>query len=257
MGLELADVDNDGWLDLYLTSYQKQWAALYRNMGDGSFEDITLKSGAGAGTLPKVTWGVGVVDFDSDGDRDILVACGHLQPHIETYDNSSTYRQLNILYESNGEGRFTDVTATAGTGLGVNRVSRGIGCDDLDNDGDVDSVILNANDRPTLLRNDSPTPGHWLQVTLRGTRSNRDGVGAQVRVFTKDLTLLDEVHSGRSYQSHYGSRLYFGLGSRTQVDRIEVNWMGGVKETYRPIKVDRHILLVEGESLPRSVSGAN
>jgi enediyne biosynthesis protein E4 len=251
MGMELADMDNDGWLDLYLTSYQTQWAALYRNMGDGSFEDITLKSGAGTGTLARVTWGSGLVDFDRDGDRDIFVACGHLQPHIETYDNTTTYAQPNILYDNQGGCRFTTITENAGPGLRVNRVSRGIGCDDLDNDGDVDVVILNSGDKATLLRNDTPAPGHWLQVTLRGTGSNRDGVGAQVRVFAKDLMLLDEVHSGRSYQSHYGTRLYFGFGSRTQVDRIEVAWMGGATQIYRPIKVDRHILLVEGESVPR------
>ena len=257
MGLELADVDNDGWLDLYLTSYQTQWTALYRNLGNGNFDDITLKSGAGAGTLPKVTWGLGVVDFDGDGDRDIFVACGHLQPHIEAYDTTTTYRQLNVLYENRGACRFTPVTQSAGPGLGVNRVSRGAGFDDLDNDGDVDVVILNSCDKATLLRNESPSPGHWLQVSLRGTRTNRDGIGAQVRVFAADLTLLDEVHSGRSYQSHFGNRLYFGLGQRRQVDRIEVAWMGGAKEIYRPIAVNQHVLLVEGETAPRSLGPSN
>ncbi len=257
MGLELADVDNDGWLDLYLTSYQTQWAALYRNLGDGNFDDVTLKSGAGAGTLPKVTWGLGVVDFDCDGDRDIFVACGHLQPHIAAYDNTTTYRQRNILYENQGSGRFTPITKNAGSGLAVNRVSRAAGFDDLDNDGDVDVVILNSCDKATLLRNDTPSPGHWLQVSLRGSRTNRDGVGAHVRVFAEELTLLDEVHSGRSYQSHFGSRLYFGLGQRMHVDRIEVAWLGGAKETYRRIKVDQHVLLVEGETTPRVLGQSN
>jgi hypothetical protein len=256
MGLELADVDNDGWLDIYLTSYQTQWAALYRNLGDGTFDDITLKSGAGAGTFHKVTWGIGMVDFDYDGDRDIFVACGHLQPHIEAYDNSSTYRQPNLLFENQGSCRFTPITKIAGPGLAVNRVSRGAGFDDLDNDGDVDVVILNSCDKATLLRNDTPSPGHWLQVSLRGTRSNRDGVGAHVKVFAGKLTLLDEVHSGRSYQSHFGTRLYFGLGQRTQVDRIEVAWVGGAKETYGPFKADQHVLLIEGETSPVSNPGS-
>lgn len=251
MGLELGDVDNDGWLDLYLTSYQTQWAALYRNLGDGNFDDITLQSGAGAGSLPKVTWGVGLVDFDNDGDRDIFVACGHLQPHIAAYDSTTSYRQHNILYENQGSCRFSAITRSAGPGLGVKRVSRGAGFDDLDNDGDVDIVILNSCDQATLLRNDTPSPGHWLQVSLRGKHSNRDGVGAQVRVFAQGLALLDEVHSGRSYQSHFGTRLYFGLGQAKQIDHIEVAWMGGTKETYRPIQVDRHVLLVEGETVPR------
>ncbi|MCH8218909.1 MAG: CRTAC1 family protein [Planctomycetes bacterium] len=250
MGLELADTNNDGWLDLYLTSYQNQWVALYQNLGDGTFDDISLKSGASQGSFPKVTWGCGLVDFDNDGDRDIFVACGHLQPHIEHYDNRSTYRQLNILYENKGAGHYTNISEHAGTGLQVNRVSRGAGFDDLDGDGDIDVVILNSCDKPTLLRNDTPSPGHWLQVQLRGVQTNRDGVGAQVRVFAGDLKLLDEVHSGRSYQSDFGKRLYFGLGKQTKIDRVEVAWIGGTKETFTVDQVDRHVVLVEGQGFP-------
>ena len=250
MGLELADLDNDGWLDLYLTSYQNQWVALYRNLGDGTFDDISLKSGASTGSFQKVTWGTGLVDFDNDGDRDSFVVCGHLQPSIEHYDNRSTYRQLNLLYENNGAGQFTNVSEYAGTGLQVNRVSRGAGFDDLDGDGDVDVVILNSCDKATLLRNDTPAPGHWLQVQLRGVQTNRDGIGAQVRVFAGDLILLDEVRSGRSYQSDFGRRLYFGLGKRTRIDRVEVAWLGGTKEIFPVDKVDRHVVLVEGQGSP-------
>jgi hypothetical protein len=247
MGLELADVDNDGWLDLYLTSYQEQWAALYRNGGDGSFEDVTLQSGAGAGTVQKVTWGSGLVDFDLDGDRDIFVACGHLQPHVDAYDARTTYRQPNILYENKGKAIFEDVSASAGTGLRVNRVSRGAAFDDLDGDGDVDVVILNSRDQATLLRNESSPQGHWLQVRLRGVQTNRDGIGAQVRLRAGDLMLLDEVHSGRSYQSDFGRRLYFGLGEHTEVDRLEVRWLGGKRELFAVPAVDRELVLVEGE----------
>ena len=246
MGIDLADVDNDGWLDLYITSYQGQWAALYKNMGVGAFDDVTLMSGAGSGTLPLVTWGMGLVDFDNDGDRDIFVACGHLQPNIAKYDKRHSYAQLNCLFENTGN-RYREVSRTSGSGLQVKQVSRGAGFDDLDNDGDVDVVILNAGGLPTLLRNETASQGHWLQVTLRGTSSNRDGVGAQVRVVTPDLTLMDEVHSGRSYQSHFGSRLYFGLGPRTEITRIEVAWIGGEREVFPSTPVDRHLVLVEGQ----------
>ena len=246
MGIDLGDFDNDGWLDLYLTSYQGQWAALYRNMGVGAFNDITLMSGAGIGTFPKVTWGAGLVDFDNDGDRDIFVACGHLQPYIEKYDRRHSYAQLNCLFENTGN-RYREVARTSGSGLEVKQVSRGAAFDDLDNDGDVDIVVLNAGGLPTLLKNETASQGHWLQVTLRGTRSNREGIGAQVRVVTPDLTLMDEVHSGRSYQSHYGSRLYFGLGPRTEISRIEVDWIGGEREVFPSTPVDRHLVLVEGE----------
>jgi len=122
-----------------------------------------------------------------------------------------------------------------------------VGFDDLDNDGDVDAVVSNSRGRPTLLRNDSPEPGHWLQVRLRGTNTNCDGVGARVKVVASGLTLIGEVHSGRGYQSHYGTRLYFGLGKRRHVDRIEVQWIGGKKDVFKNIAANQLINLVEGE----------
>lgn len=250
MGTELGDYDNDGLLDLYITSFQSQLATLYRNLGDGEFEDVTTQTGAGAGTIPLVTWGSGLVDFDHDGDRDLFVACGHLQPNVEAYDGRTSYYQLNRLYANDGQGRFLDVSDQSGDGLQVRLSSRGAGFDDLDDDGDVDVVILNSTTEPTLLRNDTPNQGHWLQVLLRGTRTNREGVGAQVRVHAGGLVLLDEVHSGRGYQSHYGTRLHFGLGERTQIDRIEVAWIGGQTDVYRNVRVDQRILLEEGRSEP-------
>ena len=130
----------------------------------------------------------------------------------------------------------------------VKQRSRGAGFDDLDNDGDVDVVILNARQRPTLLRNDSVTGDHWIQIRLRGTKTNRDGVGARVSVVTGDLTQIDEVHSGRGYQSHYGMRLHFGLGKRTLVDRIEVHWIGGGVNVFENIAADQLIELSENDS---------
>jgi hypothetical protein len=132
--------------------------------------------------------------------------------------------------------------------------SRGAAFDDLDNDGGVDVVVLNSRREPTILRNESPNRGHWLQIRLRGTKTNRDGVGAHVKVFASDPAagdgqpqmFLDEVHSGRGYQSHYGTRLYFGLGSRTKIDRVEVSWIGGGTDVFRGISVDRCVTLTEG-----------
>jgi hypothetical protein len=126
--------------------------------------------------------------------------------------------------------------------------SRGAGFDDLDNDGDIDVVILNSRRKSTILRNDSPSKGHWIQVRLRGTKSNRDGVGAQVKVVAGDLSLIDEVHSGRSYQSHYGMRLHFGLGNREKIDRIEVRWIGTRMDVFKNVTVDRLVTLIEGSS---------
>ena len=250
MGTDCGDYDNDGFLDFFVTSYQNQLATLYRNLGDGGFEDVTLKTGAGVGTLPFVTWGNSFVDFDNDGDRDLFIACGHLQDNVEQFDGTTTYFERNILLANTGDGKFVDVTETSGDGLRVVLSSRGAGFDDLDNDGDVDVVILNSRREPTLLRNDTPKQGHWLQVRLRGARTNRDGIGAHVIVKTGDLTLLDEVHSGRGYQSQYGTRLHFGLGAHAEIDSIEVRWIGGGTDIFKDVAVDQLITLTEGTSKP-------
>jgi len=248
MGPELGDFDNDGLLDLYITAYQDQLGPFYRNLGDGFFEDITTQTGAGAGTVSSVTWGSAILDFDQDGYRDLFVACGHLQPNVESYDDRTTYDQLNKLYRNDGHGKFIDVSNQSGPGLQVKLSSRGAAFDDFDNDGDVDIAILNSGSAPTLLKNDSPNQGHWLGVKLRGTKSNRDGVGAHVIVVAGDLKLMDEIRSGRGYQSHHGGRLYFGLSNREQIDRIEVQWIGGRVEVFEDVKADQLVTLVEGAS---------
>jgi hypothetical protein len=250
MGVGCGDYDNDGRLDFYATAYQDQLPSLYRNCGDSLFEDVSLITGAGAGANRTVTWGNDFVDFDYDGDRDLFVALGHLQDNIELWDKRSPYHATNELYMNTGDGKFVNVSNSSGDGMKVKLSSRGAGFDDLDNDGDVDVVVLNSRREPTILRNDSPHLGHWLQVKLRGTKTNRDGVGAHVKVFAGDLTLVDEVHSGRGYQSHYGTRLYFGLGKRTQVDRVEVRWIGGGVDTFQDIKIDSLVAPVEGQSKP-------
>jgi enediyne biosynthesis protein E4 len=248
MGLGCGDYNNDGLLDFYATAYQDQRPSLYLNTGDGLFEDVSLMTGAGAGANHTVTWGNDFADFDNDGDRDLFVALGHLQDNIALWDQRSSYLAANKLYMNTGQGKFVDVSSTSGNGLQIKLSSRGVGFDDLDKDGDIDVVVLNSRQQPTLLRNDSRQAGHWLQVSLQGTKTNRDGVGAQVKVVAGDLSLLDEVHSGRGYQSHYGTRLHFGLHNRTTVDRVEVRWIGGRTDIYRNIAVDQFVLLRENES---------
>ncbi len=246
MGVDCGDYDNDGRLDFYLTTYQTQQTALFKSLGDGVFEDVTSLSGAGAGTLSKVTWGCGFVDFDNDGDRDVFVASGHLHDNVEQFDDTSTYLQPNVLLMNTGNGKFVDVSNRCGDGLAVKLSSRGVAFGDLDNDGDVDVVILNSRREPTLLRNDSPPGNHWIQIRLRGTKTNRDGVGARVKVTAGELTQIDEVHSGRGYQSHFGTRLHFGLGKHDGAVRIEVRWIGGGVDVLENVRVDRLLTVVEG-----------
>lgn len=246
MGVGCADYDNDGRLDLYVTAYQQQFPSLYKNMGDGFFEDVTFQSGAGAGTVHTVTWGADFVDFDNDSDRDLFVALGHMMDNVELWDKRASYLACNILFMNTGRGTFVNVSNSGGSGMKVKLSSRGVAFDDLDNDGDIDAVVLNSRAKPTLLRNDSPHPGHWLQVLLRGAGMNRNGIGARVKVIAGDLTLVDEVHSGRGYQSHYGLRLHFGLGRRQTIDRVEVRWMGGSTDVYQGIAVDQLVTLCAG-----------
>jgi len=249
MGVECADWNNDGWLDFYMTAYQRQLATLYQNRGGAYFDDITRQTGAGTGTYTNVTWGTGLVDLDNDGNRDIFVACGHLIDNVEQFDDTTSYQQRNIVLRNTGQGRFVNVSDRCGDGLLPKLSSRGAAFDDLDNDGDIDVVILNSRGEPTLLRNDSSKANHWIQIQLRGTKSNRDGIGARVAVTASDLTQIDEVHSGRSYQSDFGKRLHFGLGRRSAVEQIRVNWIGGGSDIVRNVGVDRLITIVEGRGL--------
>ncbi len=220
MGVDCADLNNDGLLDFYMTNFVGELPVLYQNVGDGFFDDVTRRCGAGLGSFQHVTWGLGLVDLDNDGDRDIYVAAGHLDAQANIRDDTTTYRATNILLANNGDGTFVDVSDSAGDGMLPAFSSRGAAFDDLDNDGRIDAVVLNSNDHPTIIRNVTTNDNHWIQIRLRGVKANRDGVGARVKVFTGDRFQIDEVHSGRSYQSHFGTRLHFGLGTFDNVDRI-------------------------------------
>ena len=247
MGVDCGDYDNDGRLDLFMTSYQGELPVLYRNLGHGSFEDVTLHAGAGAGSLAHVNWGTGLVDFDNDGDRDLFIACGHLQDNVDLYDDTSSYLVQNILLENTGDGKFHDISDSSGDGLSVVLSSRGAAFDDLDNDGDIDAVVLNSRRRPTIIKNDSDNDHHWIQIRLRGTQTNRDAVGSRVEVVAGDLVQVDEVHGGRGYQSHYGSRLHFGLGRRERIDRIEVRWLGGEPQVLHDVAVDQLLSITQDD----------
>lgn len=243
MGADFGDFDNDGQLDVLVTSFRREMVALYRNLGGGLFEDVARPAGVGAPTLPHVKWGLGFVDFDNDGDRDIYVACGDLDDNIQLREDTTAFMIPNMLLLNTGRGKFSDVSNTSGDGMQVKLSSRGAAFGDLNGDGRVDVAVLNTRREPTLLRNDSPSGNHWLSVRLCGTFSNRDGVGANVRVSAGDLVLVDEVHSGRGYQSHFGMKLHFGLGSRRRVDKIEVRWIGGGVDVLKDVGVDREVVI--------------
>ena len=248
MGAACADYNNDGWFDVHMTSYQRELATLYKNLGNGLFEDVTRETGAGEGTLPYVTWGNGFADFDNDGHRDLFIACGHLEDNIEKFDDTTSYDVRNILMRNLGNGKFANVSNECGDGLAPKFASRGVALEDLDNDGQIDMVIVNIRRAPTILRNVSNTGNHWITIRLRGVKCNRDGIGSRIKVVAGDLTQYDEPHSGQGYQSHFGLRPHFGLGKRDRIDRIEVRWLGGGVDVYENVDVDQFITITQGEA---------
>jgi hypothetical protein len=213
------------------------------------FDEIASVSGADAGGYQYVNWGCGFVDFDNDGHRDLFIANGHTEDNIEQRDRGACYRCPNLLLRNLGNGKFVDVSATAGDGLAPVEASRGVAFDDLDNDGDIDVVVLNSRARPSILRNmlqESSCAHHWLEIGLRGRTTNRSGVGSHVVVVTGEMRQLAEVHSGCGYQSHWGTRLHFGLGQHDRVDRVEVHWHGAAAEIFENVEVDRLVILDQG-----------
>ncbi len=245
MGVDCGDYNNDGLLDLFMTDYTGELPVLYRNLGKGLFDDATNAAGAGRAAFVHTAWGTGLVDFDNDANRDIFIACGHFLENASKIDNRAAYRAPNLLLMNTGHGRFVDVSSRAGPGMTIVQCSKGAAFDDLDNDGDIDVVVLNTGARPTILRNDTAAGNRWLQIDLHGRTSNRDGVGAHVTVVAGDATWVAEVHSGRSYQSHFGSRLHFGLGNRDQVDRVEVRWPGGETDRFSSVTTNQVLQLTE------------
>ena len=246
MGIDIGDLDGDGELDLLMTNYQDETPVIYRNSGIGFYEDVTVETGEIVDATPDVTWGVGLADFDNDFDTDALIASGHLIKRVADADDTKTYEARNLLFANRGDGKFRNVTKSAGSGLSDVKVSRGLALADLDNDGDVDGIILNSSDRSTIMRNDTDSENHWVQIRLHGRSANRDGVGAVVKITTSVGTAIQEVHSGRGYQSHHGMRLHLGLGSATSIDKAEVHWIGGATEVYKDLAIDQLHHLQQG-----------
>lgn len=246
MGVDCGDYDNDGRLDLIVTNYQGEMSVLYRNVGGGFFSDVSRIAGVGASSLPHVKWGTTFADFDNDADRDVFIACGHFIQNIQYIDDRTAMRVPNFLLENQGNGRFIDVAQRSGEVMATAESSKGAGFDDLDNDGDIDAVILNANGPPSILRNDTVTARAGVLLVLRGASANSDAVGSRVTVVTGDTTQVAEVHSGRGYQSHYGSRLHFGLDGADKIDRIEVEWAGGEREVIDAPPASLMLLITEG-----------
>jgi hypothetical protein len=243
MGVTLGDYNHDGLLDLFITNFDDEYNVLYRNAGRGSFVDVSYESGVAMISLPYVGWGTKFFDYDNDGWLDLFIANGHAYPQRDRY------RQRKFLHRNNRDGTFSEVAAEFGSALMEERVSRGTAFGDIDNDGDVDIVVNDLDSVPQLLRNDGGSKNNWILVKTIGTRSNRNGIGAKVKVVSGDLIQLDEVRSGGSYISQNDLRLHFGLEKRTVVDLIQVRWPSGAVDTLTNISVNKVVTVKEGKGL--------
>ena len=250
MGVAVGDYDCDGWLDIVKTNYSDQTANLYHNNGDGTFYDAVLQAGMG-GNTKYLGWGVGLFDFDNDGWPDIFMSNGHVFPEVDTKKLHLTFKQRKIVYKNLGNGRFVDVTSDTGLAVTQPRSSRGTAFGDFDNDGDVDVVVINMNEPPSLLRNDCNTKNNWLKVKCVGTKSNRSAIGARVRVVTGQHSQMNEVMSGSSYISQNDLRLHFGLGKAKQTDLVEVRWPLGLVESFKNIEANQLLVVQEGRGIIR------
>ncbi len=248
MGLAVGDYDRDGDFDIFKTNFAEDSSNLYRNMGEDLFEEAAFLAGIGINTR-YLGWGCGMFDFDLDGWLDIFQVNGHVYPEVDRLTGSPGYHQPKIVYRNRGDGRFQDVTQKVGAAVLEPAAGRGAAFGDLDNDGDIDVLVNNVNQRPHLYRTHVETQNHWISIRPLGRRSNRSGIGARVEARVGESTLVDEVRSGGSYYSQNQLRVHFGLGGADRVGEIVIRWPSGAVDRHRDIKADRLLYAVEGGDL--------
>jgi hypothetical protein len=246
MCISLGDYDNDGWLDLFITDFQKNSDHLWHNDGKGSFDEVSDQAGITVPTRDVLSFGGGFFDYDNDGWLDLFIANGHVYPEVEQASLDVHFKQINSLFHNEGNGKFVETTKMAGSGFETPYVGRGVAFADFDNDGFVDLVVANNGDPPLLLRNSGGNGNHFVNVKLVGRKSNRDAMGARIRVAAGGLRQIREVAGGGSYLSQSDLRAHFGLGKATRIDSIEVVWPSGQKQVFRDLEADKFYRIEEG-----------
>jgi hypothetical protein len=250
MGIAVGDYDRDGNLDIFKTHFSDDTNVLYRNDGKGNFDDVTIRAGIGVETR-FVGWGTGMVDLDNDGHPDLFMVTGSVYPEVERQLPAYPFKTPRLVFRNLGEGRFEELIEEAGAAVAATHASRGCAFGDFDNDGDVDVVVINLNEPPSLLRNDVSGQGHWVKVLLEGVKSNRSAIGARVIAQYGGRTQAQEVTAQSSFYSANDRRLHFGLGSAATAD-LTVRWPSGTTEKIGAVAADRLVVIREGAGIVRT-----
>jgi hypothetical protein len=246
MGVAAGDYDGDQILDIFRTNFSDERETLYHNRGGGEFDDVTIPAGLARNTR-YVGWGCGFFDFDNDGLPDILLVNGHVFPEVDRLGIDIHFQDHAILYRNLGKGKFEDISLTSGPGIQERHSARGAAFADYDNDGLIEILVNNQNSTPSLLKQSTRPPYHWIILKLTGTRSNRSALGAKVRLIANGHIQFAEVQSGGSYLSQSDLRLHFGLGSSTRIDRIEIQWPSGIRQVLKDVPGDGVLAIEEKE----------
>ncbi len=247
MGVDAGDYNGDGRPGLVVTNMVFEGIALYRSAGQGAFEEVSRAAKIAEPSYRYVGWGVALVDYNNDGYLDLLAFNGHVQPYIDIFSDSVTYAQEPVLLENLGNGAFADRSREVGPAFSARRVARGAAFGDYDNDGDVDIAVATSNGPVVLLRNEGGNGNNWIEIKLIGSKSNRDAVGARVRVTAGGRAQVADVKGGSSYLSQNDPRLHFGLGQEKTVGQIQVRFPSGTVRTLRGLPVNRVFVIREDE----------
>jgi enediyne biosynthesis protein E4 len=254
MGVAVGDFNRDGSLDLFKTHFADDTDVLYQNNGKGVFEDVTLQSGFGVETR-YIGWGAGIVDLDNNGWPDIFVVTGSVYPEVARLLPAYPYKTPRLIFrslgEQNGIVKFEELLDAGGPAIAAPHSSRGCAFGDFDNDGDIDVLIMNMNEPPSLLRNDLTGSGHWLKVRLVGTASNRSAIGSRVTVRYGGKVQAQEVNAQSSFYSVHDRRLHFGLGDAATAD-LAIRWTNGGMENIRGVAANQLVIIQEGRGVVRA-----
>jgi hypothetical protein len=250
MGIAVGDYNLDGKLDIFKTHFLDDTSVLYRNDGEAGFSDVTMASGIGVETR-YIGWGTGFADFDNNGLVDLAVVTGSVYPEIEAQFPKYPLKTPRYIFRNLGDGKFEELVEEAGPGIAAAHCSRGCAFGDFDNDGDVDMIIINLNEPPSLLRNDVSSESKWLKILLIGTKSNRSAIGSRVIARYGGKAQAQAVMAQSSFYSVNDRRLHFGLGANTHAD-LEVHWTNGLVERFADIECNQLVTITEAQRIEKS-----